>query len=523
MSFLKRLFGPPNVEELKAKHNIKGLIKALGYQKESSVRQAASGALVEIGTSVIEPLLTALKDEKVCEIVAETLDKLGWQADRSEAGAYYWIAKGHWDQCVEIGAPATEPLISALKKDENRDAAAAALVQIGASSVESLVAAIGDEGLRDAALTALIQIGSPSVKLLLNTAATGFWEDQRQATSEAIVKIGIEAVDPLITALQDENRDVREVAAKLLGQIEDGRAVVPLGAALKDQDVGVGAAAIKALGQIGVPAIGSLVDALNDNGLSRHIHGDAAEVLGEIGDVQAVEPLIDALNDKNKDVLIRRNVAESLGKIGDVRAIESLTVALNDHKSDKNYSVSWNAVKALGQIGDAQAVTTLISALKDEALQGKAFEALAYVGILAIEPLLEALEDNEDKVRVGAMMALGGIGVPAADPLVAFFRRNKDFDVNRAAAALLPKIDTSEVKMGIGAITGERWFYRKYETAYKTSMTRPSYSVYRYLSAKSLANVIPPEWAALIAVLKKEDESVRQAAERALKKFGWAG
>jgi len=27
------LFGPPNVEKLKAKRDVKGLIKALGYQK----------------------------------------------------------------------------------------------------------------------------------------------------------------------------------------------------------------------------------------------------------------------------------------------------------------------------------------------------------------------------------------------------------------------------------------------------------------------------------------------------------
>ena len=32
MSSLKELFGPPKVEQLKARYDIKGLIKALGYQ-----------------------------------------------------------------------------------------------------------------------------------------------------------------------------------------------------------------------------------------------------------------------------------------------------------------------------------------------------------------------------------------------------------------------------------------------------------------------------------------------------------
>ena len=45
------LFGPPNVEKLKAKRSVDGLIKALGYKKDSEdyrhrgVRRAAAEAL----------------------------------------------------------------------------------------------------------------------------------------------------------------------------------------------------------------------------------------------------------------------------------------------------------------------------------------------------------------------------------------------------------------------------------------------------------------------------------------------
>lgn len=39
------LFGPPNVERLKAKGDVKGLIRALHYQKDSVVLMAADEAL----------------------------------------------------------------------------------------------------------------------------------------------------------------------------------------------------------------------------------------------------------------------------------------------------------------------------------------------------------------------------------------------------------------------------------------------------------------------------------------------
>jgi hypothetical protein len=38
------LFGPPNVEKMKANRDVEGLVKALGYQKDTNVRKEAAGA-----------------------------------------------------------------------------------------------------------------------------------------------------------------------------------------------------------------------------------------------------------------------------------------------------------------------------------------------------------------------------------------------------------------------------------------------------------------------------------------------
>jgi hypothetical protein len=53
------LFGPPNVERLKAKENVKGLIRAADYPKDAAVRKAAAKAL----GGMVEPLIGKLRNE----------------------------------------------------------------------------------------------------------------------------------------------------------------------------------------------------------------------------------------------------------------------------------------------------------------------------------------------------------------------------------------------------------------------------------------------------------------------------
>ena len=74
------LFGPPNIEKMKAKRDVQGLIEALGYQKDASIRSAAARALGELkDVQAVEPLIATLKDSdsKVSELAAEALGKIG--------------------------------------------------------------------------------------------------------------------------------------------------------------------------------------------------------------------------------------------------------------------------------------------------------------------------------------------------------------------------------------------------------------------------------------------------------------
>jgi hypothetical protein len=60
MSFLQGLFGPPNIDKLEAKRNVRGLIKALGYRKDGGICKRAAGALGELkDAKAVEALCTA--------------------------------------------------------------------------------------------------------------------------------------------------------------------------------------------------------------------------------------------------------------------------------------------------------------------------------------------------------------------------------------------------------------------------------------------------------------------------------
>jgi HEAT repeat protein len=91
------------------------------------------------------------------------------------------------------------------------------------------------------------------------------------------------------------------------------------------------------------------------------------------------------------------------------RAVEPLINALQD---DHEW-VRRSAAEALGRIDHVSAVEALINALKDmdEQVRQKAAEALGEIGDpRAIEPLIVALEDKDEKVRQSAAEALGKIG-----------------------------------------------------------------------------------------------------------------
>jgi len=256
------LFGPPNVEMMKSKRDVKGLIKALSFQKDTNIRKAAIEVLQQM---LNEPVIVALETTAL--------------KDTDEG----------------VRKTAVESLGFALRdtKKEIAKAASESLLKIGSPAVETLVIALADP---------------------IN--------DVRCQAAAALGKIGdVRAVEPLIEALKDPNADVRAWASYAFTKISDPRAIEPLVTALKDPDWRMRNNAAFALGKIGdTRAVEPLIEALKDS--NDKVVGQVAAALGKIGDARSVEPLIEELNDPDADV--RSSVAGALGKIGDARSDEPL-------------------------------------------------------------------------------------------------------------------------------------------------------------------------------------------------------
>lgn len=209
-------------------------------------KQAAAEAMGEIGdASAREPLLWRFEhsDGRLSEFALAALVKLGWKPDKSSAGAKYWVDKGKWTKCVEIGAAAVEPLCAVLKDgpDGVNLPAAEALGQIGdPRALEPLLAAVRK-------ITLEIERQKPdfwgymqrnlmpgtdpkevelqAVKSRLTHAAAEIVTAQSRPTPSATDSADL---DELVRRLGDSAQKVRIEAAQELGRLRDRRALKPL-------------------------------------------------------------------------------------------------------------------------------------------------------------------------------------------------------------------------------------------------------------------------------------------------------
>lgn len=77
-------FGPPNVQKMKAKRDVSGLIRVLWDEDDVALRKSAAEALGEIGNaSVVEELIAAFKHFSNPEIRSAIAKALGTIGDNS--------------------------------------------------------------------------------------------------------------------------------------------------------------------------------------------------------------------------------------------------------------------------------------------------------------------------------------------------------------------------------------------------------------------------------------------------------
>lgn len=272
-----------------------------------------------------------------------------------------------------------------------------------------------DPNIRRAAAAALGETGDArAVDALILALKNPDWEhDPRDtaALADALIRLGLPSVGPLIALLDWHSKVVRVSVAGALAAI--GRpSVPPLIDLLGRADLENRETAGQILAEIGPEAVDELIDALNDPLTGKRQW--AARVLGDIGDPRAVDPLRRALEDQISGV--RQTAARSLGVIADSRAADSLAASL----TDPDLGVRRSAALALAEMQDPRAIPRLLPELL-RANEQAVVDALVKVGVPTAEPLVVMLADSKARgdeawmlnaLRSTAPTILARIGYP---------------------------------------------------------------------------------------------------------------
>ena len=230
--------------------------------------------------------------------------------------------------------------------------------------------------------------------------------------------------------LNDEDAEVRRLAATALGNLEVEERIEPLLVALRDRDADVLKAAMLALKRISderVPP--SLVPLL------RHANAGVRACAAQVLDFAGWRP---ATRDDEMWLLVARGKYSQAASFG-AAALVPLELVLNGG----SYSLCVAAVQALGEIEDQRVVRLLLQALKsnDAEVCAAAVDALAKVGgPEATEPIMGMLHHKNGRVRLAAVEALGSLGVAAAATPLRALLDDELWDVRRSAVETLGRL-----------------------------------------------------------------------------------
>lgn len=220
------------------------------------------------------------------------------------------------------------------------------------------------------------------------------------------------SVPALLSALEDKDPDVRNVAAQSLGRMKLQAAEEALVECLGRHDPSVSARIAAICIEMGPRTAPLLIRALREGTPKARFW--SARILGEIKDPRATRSLGDALADKEPDV--RSASVWALGMIAD-RASAALVEPLLE---DTVWYVRAHAAEALGRIADPNAVPKLGLALRDRSwwVRKNALDALVRIGEPSKSALVRTLHGDDRFARDCAVEALMTLGMPLPDSAV---------------------------------------------------------------------------------------------------------
>lgn len=281
---------------------------------------------------------------------------------------------------------------------------------------------------------------------LTNGLAQAMFDGTARVRLEAVYALGIMArppldqyaADALVRSLQDQDPDVREATARVIGGLRVTTAGDALVSVLNDPRTAVATAAMRSLGDI--KAWQSL-QALTDQFTHYEGKGPRAEAafdaLARIAHA-STQPLFTQQLSSSSPYL-RRLAAEGLARSGNREAAQQVPAALAAEK-DQGVQLASAFAAASGGGPGAGSVQRLVAALDNGTAHEQAMSYLVELGPRALPGLERALAAPEADTRERVAMVLGFIGGEEALTLLERARGDADLRVVRAAERAIARL-----------------------------------------------------------------------------------
>jgi HEAT repeat protein len=313
---------------------------------------------------------------------------------------------------------------------------------------------------------------------------------KRNSATEALIRIGEAAIEPIVSRLRSEHDiDVRLSLVNLIGDLRSRDGFEILIELLEgEHDINVASSIVSSLGKYrdasALPHLMRTLRTREDLWLKFHV----VEALGEIGDRAALPAILPLYAEKS----LRKPVLESVGKIADVGTVNFLLRIIADeeklnltalralvriaeaskpriveeaerqliqarfkesfphekippliehlHTTPKR-EVKWFILKFLGWSGDERALPVLLAHLEQPDTSEVAAQALIDFGTGALQAILTALQNEEEDELVGLLLrVVNVIGGREAIPSILQFLDHDNPMIRRLAIETLGEI-----------------------------------------------------------------------------------
>ena len=280
---------------------------------------------------------------------------------------------------------------------------------------------------------------------------------KRERAAQELIRMGADAVPPLIEALQTKDQNLLLLYQQILARIPSATPSL-----IKTLDTAHPISRGRVAEVFGINKDRSAVPALLEA-----IHGEyftvrsrSALALGKIGDRRAIQPLIGLLKDPEDEVRIAACLG--LGLFKDPSTFDDITNVLLD---DPKIEVRQAAARALGNTGLPSALPYLMEALHDsywwyerEYAAGDLLLAIEKMGTATVDPLIAALQDKEGTVRKFAATLLGRLGDPRAIEPLGMALYDLHHEVGKVAAESLARFGVPVLEILVQALSHpEMW------------------------------------------------------------------